>query len=71
VAGIIGMPGRLQSVQAAGFAQNPRPNSSVCASIAFLNWFLEHIYRLDQVAAEDVNCFVVMKKTRRAAKLIP
>jgi hypothetical protein len=25
-------------------------------SIAFLNWFLEHIYRLDQVAAEDVIC---------------
>lgn len=26
------------------------------ASIAFLNWFLEHIYRLDQVTAEDVIC---------------
>jgi hypothetical protein len=25
-------------------------------SIAFLNWFLEHIYRLDQVAAEDAIC---------------
>jgi len=25
-------------------------------SIAFLNWFLEHIYRLDQVAAEDTIC---------------
>jgi hypothetical protein len=25
-------------------------------SIAFLNWFLEHIYRLEQVAAEDVIC---------------
>jgi hypothetical protein len=25
-------------------------------SISFLNWFLEHIYRLDQVAAEDVIC---------------
>ncbi len=25
-------------------------------SIAFLNWFLEHIYRLDQVSAEDVIC---------------
>ena len=25
-------------------------------SIAFLNWFLEHIYRLDQVGAEDVIC---------------
>jgi hypothetical protein len=25
-------------------------------SIAFLNWMLEHIYRLDQVAAEDAIC---------------
>lgn len=25
-------------------------------SIAFLNWFLEHIYRLDQVSAEDAIC---------------
>lgn len=25
-------------------------------SIAFLNWFLEHIYRLEQVAAEDTIC---------------
>jgi hypothetical protein len=25
-------------------------------SIAFLNWFLEHIYRLDQVTAEDAIC---------------
>jgi hypothetical protein len=25
-------------------------------SIAFLNWFLEHIYRLEQVAAEDSIC---------------
>lgn len=25
-------------------------------SIAFLNWFLEHIYRLDQVGAEDAIC---------------
>jgi hypothetical protein len=25
-------------------------------SIAFLNWFLEHIYRLDQVAAEYTIC---------------
>lgn len=25
-------------------------------SIAFLNWFLEHIYRLDQVTAEDSIC---------------
>ena len=31
MAGIIGMPGRLQSVQAAGFARNPRPTSSECA----------------------------------------
>ena len=30
-ASIIGMPGRLQSVQAAGFARNPRPTSSECA----------------------------------------
>jgi hypothetical protein len=28
VAGIIGIPGRLQSVQAAGFARNLRPTSS-------------------------------------------
>jgi hypothetical protein len=28
VAGIIGIPGRLQSVQAAAFARNPRPTSS-------------------------------------------
>lgn len=25
-------------------------------SIAFLNWFLEHVYRLEQVTAEDVIC---------------
>jgi restriction endonuclease Mrr len=25
-------------------------------SVAFLNWFLEHIYRLDQVSAEDAIC---------------
>jgi Restriction endonuclease len=25
-------------------------------SIAFLNWFLEHIYRLEQVEAEDIIC---------------
>ena len=25
-------------------------------SIAFLNWFLEHIYRLDRVDAEDAIC---------------
>jgi hypothetical protein len=31
VAGIIGIPGRLQSVQAAAFARNPRPTSSECA----------------------------------------
>jgi len=31
VAGIIEMPGRLQSVQAADFARNPRPTSSECA----------------------------------------
>ena len=31
VAGIIGIPGRLQSVQAAAFAWNPRPTSSECA----------------------------------------
>ncbi len=31
VAGIIGIPGRLQSVQAAIFARNPRPTSSECA----------------------------------------
>jgi len=32
VAGIIGIPGRLQSVQAAAFARNPRPTSSECAA---------------------------------------
>ena len=32
MAGIIGIPGRLQSVQAADFARNPRPTSSECAS---------------------------------------
>ena len=31
MAGIIGIPGRLQSVQAAAFARNPRPTSSECA----------------------------------------
>ena len=31
MAGIIGIPGRLQSVQAAVFARNPRPTSSECA----------------------------------------
>ena len=31
MAGIIGIPGRLQSVQAAGFARNLRPTSSECA----------------------------------------
>jgi alpha-glucosidase len=36
VAGIIGIPGRLQSVQAAAFARNPRPTSSECA-----NWLSE------------------------------
>jgi hypothetical protein len=33
VAGIIGTPGRLQSVQAAAFARNPRPTSSECATL--------------------------------------
>jgi hemerythrin-like domain-containing protein len=34
VAGIIGMPGRLQSVQAAAFARNPRPTSSEYATLS-------------------------------------
>ena len=33
------------------FTDKGRPTS-----IAFLNWFLEHIYRLDQINAEDVIC---------------
>jgi hypothetical protein len=33
------------------FTDKGRPTS-----IAFLNWFLEHIYRLDQVTAEDMIC---------------
>ncbi|MDO9432927.1 MAG: AIPR family protein [Phenylobacterium sp.] len=33
------------------FTDKGRPRS-----IAFLNWFLEHIYRLDQVSAEDAIC---------------
>ena len=33
MAGIIGIPGRLQSVQAAAFARNPRPTSSEYAVI--------------------------------------
>ena len=32
MAGIIGIPGRLQSVQAAAFARNPRPTSSECVN---------------------------------------
>jgi putative ABC transport system substrate-binding protein len=35
VAGIIGIPGRLQSVQAAGFARNLRPTSSECALMSY------------------------------------
>jgi hypothetical protein len=34
----------------------PHINKGRPISIAFLNWFLEHIYRLDQVTAEDAIC---------------
>ena len=34
----------------------PYINKGRPISIAFLNWFLEHIYRLDQVSAEDAIC---------------
>ena len=37
MAGIIAIPGRLQSVQAAAFARNPRPTSSECAASAPLS----------------------------------
>ena len=36
MAGIIGIPGRLQSVQAAAFARNPRSTSSECADLITL-----------------------------------
>ena len=41
VAGIIGMPGRLQSVQAAAFARNPRPILSECAGTWFLMYSIQ------------------------------
>jgi hypothetical protein len=49
-AGIIEIPGRLQSVQAAAFARNPRPTSSECAPLAawLLFWCLE---------AREIDCF--------------